>query len=125
MKYIIYILLYQNPKLFKTILLNISMPEQFQSQQPQFLLDINTRLRDLEEKQRLLKDRTLLIGQNLVESRQESFQEIQEIKKILFKLKEENMRMQELLQRIIEQLSGLARKEELVILQKQFDLFRK
>ena len=40
-------------------------------------------------------------------------------------LKEENTRIKELLQRVTEQISSTARKEELEILQRQFDLFRK
>ena len=34
------------------------------------LSEFNTKLRDIEEKQRLLKERVLLIGQNLVESKE-------------------------------------------------------
>jgi len=90
----------------------------------QYLSDVNTRIRDIEEKQRLLKDRTLLIGQNLVEEKETTFQELQEMKKVVLKLKEENLRMKEFLQRISEQVSDLARKEELMILQRQFDMFR-
>jgi len=86
---------------------------------------VNTRLRDIEERQRLLRDRVLLVGQSLVETREKSFSELQEMKKSVGILKEESQRMRELLQRIAEQISGLARKEELMILQRQFELFRK
>lgn len=84
-----------------------------------------TRIRDLEEKHRLLKERTLLIGQTQIEEREKSFKEIQELKKTVILLKEENIRIKELLQRVTEQLNDSARKEELAILQRQFDLFRK
>ena len=90
----------------------------------QYFSDVITRLRDLEEKQRLLKDRTLLIGQNLVEDRESTFDEMQEMKKTLLQLKEENLRMKEFIQRLAEQTSTLARKEELMILQRQFDMFK-
>lgn len=90
----------------------------------QYFSDVNTRLRDMEEKQRLLKDRTLLIGQNLVEDRESSFKELQEIKKSLLQLKGENLRMKEFIQRMAEQISESARKEELMILQRQFDIFK-
>jgi len=88
-------------------------------------INVNTQLRDLEEKQRLLKDRLLLIGQTLIDSKDKQFIEIQEMKKDLMKLKEENTRMKEFLQRVAEQLSNVARKEELITLQRQFDIFRK
>ncbi len=98
--------------------------EQQQYSDDQFFLDLNTRIRDMEEKQNLLRDRVLLLGQSLIEEREKSFKEIQEMKKSLLVLKEDNMRMKEILQRVSEQLSSLARKDELNILQKQFDLFR-
>ncbi|MEK6915229.1 MAG: hypothetical protein AABW89_01650 [Nanoarchaeota archaeon] len=81
------------------------------------------RLKDLEEKQRLLRDRILLIGKNLVEDRESMMNEIQEIKKGLFKTKEENLKIQEILSKVVEQLSDSARKEELMTLQRQIELF--
>lgn len=90
----------------------------------QTLSDINTRLRDLEEKQRLLRDRILLIGQNLVYERESTLKELQEIKKYIFQLKEETLKMKEFIQRMSEQMAELARKEELMILQRQFDMFK-
>jgi hypothetical protein len=98
---------------------NTASPEQ------QYFTDINTRLRDIEEKQRLLKDRTLLIGKNLVEERSSLFEDMQDLKKQVILLKEQNLRMQEILKRLTGHLSETARKEELLILQRQFDLFRK
>jgi hypothetical protein len=88
-------------------------------------LDVSVRLRDLEEKDRLLRDRVLLLGQSVVEERDKSFKEVQEMKGIVIKLKEEMSRMKELMQRMAEQISQMSRKEELMVLQRQFDLFRK
>jgi len=102
------------------------MDEQY-SQDPnaQFFMDIGARIRDLEEKQRLIKDRVVLLGNSFVEERNKNSSEIGELKKMLMSIKEEHERMKEFLQRITEQLEGIARKEELMILQRQFDLFRK
>jgi hypothetical protein len=47
----------------------------------QLLGDVNSKVRDMEEKQRVLKDRLLLIGQNLVEIKEKSNQKMMEIKK--------------------------------------------
>lgn len=91
----------------------------------QFFSEINTRLRDIEEKQRLLKDRIILIGQSFVDGKEKIFKDHLEMKKEVIKLKDENLRMKEFIQRISERLDDLARKEELMILQRQFDLFRK
>lgn len=90
----------------------------------QYFSDLTTRIRDLEERQRLLKDRTLLIGQNLVNEREKTFEDIQELKKIIFRLNEENLRMKEMMQRVSEQITDFARKEDLSILQRQFDIIK-
>ena len=90
----------------------------------QFSSEINMRLRDIEDKQRLLKDRVLLLGNTLIEEKESSFEEIQKMKKTLLQLEGENKRMKSILKNITEQVDNSARKEELMILQRQFDLFR-
>jgi len=89
-----------------------------------FFSDLNTRIRDIEEKQRLQKDRMVLISESFVKERDKNFSEIQELKKIVTVLKMDNSRMKELLSRIGLLVNNAARKEELAILQRQFDLFR-
>ena len=49
---------------------------------------------------------------------------MQDMKKDLLLLKEDTDKIKEFVQKMSEQISGLARKEELMILQRQFDLFR-
>lgn len=89
-----------------------------------FFTDLNTRIRDMEEKQRLSKDRMVLISESFVKERDKNFSEIQELKKNVEKLREDNKRLKELLLRISEVIDTSARKEELMILQRQFDMFR-
>jgi len=93
--------------------------------QPAPFGDFSAKLRDMEEKQRLLKDRILLIGQTLVEEREKTFKEIQEMKKSMLLMKEDSSRIKELLERVTEQLNNVARKEEVAIVQRQLDLIRK
>ena len=87
--------------------------------------DINFRIRDVEEKQNLIKDRILLIGNSLIDERNKNFSNIQDLKKHVSSLKEDVSKIKDFLQKISEQMDNLARKEELMILQRQFDLFRK
>jgi len=89
-----------------------------------FFADINTRIRDLEEKQRILKDRMVLVGGGLISEREKSFNEIQEMKRIVVRLKEENVRIKELLQRVMEKVDKSVGEEDLMILQRQFDILR-
>lgn len=94
------------------------------SPEQQYFSDVNTKLRDIEERQRILKERILLIGKNLIEDRESIFNENQEIKKQVLKLKEQNLELQTTIKKILNQLSETARKEELLILQRQFDIFQ-
>jgi len=90
----------------------------------QLIPEMNTRVRDIEEKQRILKDRVLLVSQSFVDDRDKTFNEIQQLKKQVIQLQEDNKRMKEILERMAEQASEAAKKSELAILQRQFDLFR-
>lgn len=98
------------------------MPQEYQPTE-EYYNDSSSRLKDIEEKQRLLRDRILLVGKNLVEDRESMLQEIQEIKKLLSKVREENIKIQDFLKKVADQLSESARKEELMMLQRQLDLF--
>ncbi len=90
----------------------------------QYFLEMNTRLKDLEEKQRILKDRILLIGNNLIETRQDSHKSILEIKKQLEILTKEFERMKSFIETISDEFSKFARKDELEILIKQAKMFQ-
>ena len=87
----------------------------------QFFSDFNTRLRDLEEKQRLSRDRILLVSESFVKDRDRTFEDVQEMKKKLIVLEEENKSMKGMLLRISEGIDSFARKDELAVLQKQCD----
>src|SRR3989344_5535691 len=83
----------------------------------------SSRLRDFEEKQKLLKDRVLLVGENLVDLRSEVSVSISSMKKELELLKDSLERVEDAVKRFSEDLDGKARKEDLLILQKQAKMF--
>lgn len=98
-----------------------------QAQNPEpvtaLLSEFNTKLRDIEERQRLIKDRVLLIGENLVDSREESSAEISELKVKIENLEKELERLKDTLSSLIEEIQNLARKSEVEILERQFKMF--
>ncbi len=94
-----------------------------QTAEEQYFVDVNTRLKDIEERQRLLKDRLLLIGKNLIEDRDSMFTGLQELKKEVFKMKEDNLKMQDFMRKVADQLAESVRKEEVLMIQRQVDLF--
>ncbi len=90
----------------------------------QFQTGPNIKLRDLEEKQRMLKDRVLLIGQNLVEIRETTNEDLLEIKKDLERIKRNMERLVSFLETASAEFSKFARKEDLDILSKQAKMFQ-
>ena len=90
----------------------------------QFLSEISTKLRDLEEKQRMLKDRLLLIGQNLVETKEKTNKDILEMKRDIEVIKVTMSRMVSFLETASQEFSKFARKEDLEILSKQAKMFQ-
>jgi len=102
------------------------MPQQQTQQDPisSLLAEFGTRLNEVEEKQRLIRDRSLLIGQNLIESKEDFNNEVFEIKKEINKINSEIKVLKQLTQRIINQLSTFARKSELEILENQMQIFQ-
>lgn len=103
------------------------MEEQIPMQQnptSALLTEFSTRLNEIEEKQRLIKDRVLLIGENLISTKEELDKETSEfrnqIKQIDFELKS----LKQLVERITNELGNLARKSELEILDRQIKMFK-
>jgi len=102
------------------------MPEeQTQTSQISALLsEFGTRLNEVEEKQRLLRDRALLIGENLISIKEDTEKEIFEIKKDVNDIKSEIKTLKQLTNRIINEIPNFARKSELEILENQSKIFQ-
>jgi len=86
--------------------------------------EVNAKVRDIEEKQRILKDRLLLIGQNLINVKEKTDQEILEIKKDIEVIKQGIGRIRVFLESASDQFSKFAKKEDLEILSKQAKMFQ-
>ena len=90
----------------------------------QLSADMNAKMRDIEEKQRVLRDRLLLIGQNLVEIKDNTNKKILEIKKDVEVIKQNMERMSSFLETVSNEFSRFAKKEDLEILTKQAKMFQ-
>ena len=86
--------------------------------------DANMKIRDLEEKQRILKDRLLLIGQNLIEVKEKNSKEILDIKKNIEIINQNMARLISFLETASSEFSKFAKKEDLEILSKQARMFQ-
>lgn len=86
--------------------------------------DSSYQIRDLEEKQKFLKDRLILVGQNLIETREKTHKDSIEIKKNLELLKQDVERIKSFLDMVSKEMQKFARKEDLDILAKQAKMFQ-
>lgn len=87
------------------------------------LQEFGTRLNELEEKQRLLKDRVLLIGNNLIYSKEDFEKKDLEFRKKIGDFDTELKSIKQLNKRIVYEMENLARKEQVTILERQFKIF--
>ena len=101
------------------------MPEQAQQPDPinALLAEFGTRINEVEEKQRLLRDRALLIGENLISLKEDLETQNFELKKQINKIKQEITTLNQIVHRIVNEIPNLARKSELEILEKQSKIF--
>ena len=91
---------------------------------PQTNFSGNFRLKDIEEKQNILKDRLLLIGQNLIETKEETSERILEIRKDMEKMKNDVEKIKSFLDLVSSEMGKFARKDDLEILKKQARMFQ-
>ncbi len=97
--------------------------EQFSQPEP-VSYELGLKLRDLEESQKLMRERILLIGNNLIESQEKTSSDIIELKKDVSNLKTDVKRIKEIIESLSEEISKSARKEEVAILSRQFKMFQ-
>jgi uncharacterized protein YwgA len=89
-----------------------------------YSIDPTLKLRDLEEKQRILKNQILLIGKNMIDIKDKSMKDIIEIKKDVDTMKNSIERLASSIDSISEEMSKFARKDDFEILAKQMRMFQ-
>ena len=95
-----------------------------QSYETSFLGEVGIRIRDNEERQRMLKERMLLIGKNVIEMREHVQIELVELKKSVQETQEEMKKIKSLLRNITLDLEKFAKKSEVEVLTKQARMFQ-
>jgi len=90
----------------------------------QYFTETSTKVRDLEEKQRIIKDRILLIGQNLIEMKEDVHIAFLDIKKDIEIMKRDIERLKSFFETASGEFSKFAKKEELEVLAKQAKMFQ-
>ncbi len=93
--------------------------------QIKFLLsDFNTRLKDTEERNKLIRERVLLLGKNLISSRQESEDEIKALKQDNVKIKQDIERLKKTSSALLSEFNRFVKKEELAMIERMLKDFQ-
>jgi hypothetical protein len=91
----------------------------------QFLLsDLNTRIRDAEERNKITKERALLVGKNLIETKQETSDELKEIKLQNTSMQREIEKLQKISNSLIEETGKYIKREEMILLERMLKDFQ-
>lgn len=98
--------------------------EKYQNPVSSLLSEFETRLNEVEEKQRITRDRILLIGENLVSTKQEIDEKNFDMTKNINEIKLEIKNLKRLIYRIVNEIPNFARKSELEILESQSKIFQ-
>ncbi len=94
-----------------------------ESDNEEYYSEINWKLRDLEDKENLVRDRVLLIGKNLVDIREKTKDEINDLKRQVESLDKEVKKVKEVMENVMEYLGEFARKEEVEMIARKMDMF--
>ena len=93
--------------------------------QTQFLLsDFNTRLRDLDERNKLIRERVLLLGKNLISSRQELEEGLTEVKKENQNIKEDLTKIKKISNGLLTEFNKFVKKDEMVLVERMLKDFQ-
>ncbi len=82
------------------------------------------KIRNLEEKQKIMKDRLMLISQNLIDTKEDFQGELTELKKQNQNLREKLKRLISFIETASSEFSKFAKKSDLEILTKQAKMFQ-
>ena len=96
-------------------------PEQSNGQE--IILDVSSRVRSLEGRYNLLRDRVLIVNTNLVDSYKRTHSDVHGLESDLKDIKEDMFRIKESLKHLLKELEQFARREDLKFLEKYINLW--
>ena len=87
------------------------------------LIDINTRIRVLEEKNNQLRERLLVTNQNMIEEYKRMIQEMRTITSDIREIREDVENSRDMIKHIIKESGNFARKDSVLILEKYINMW--
>jgi hypothetical protein len=91
----------------------------------QYLLsDLNTRIRDAEERNKITKERTLLIGKNLIDTKQEVSEELKEIRHQNQLIQAELVKLRKTTEALVMETGKYIKREEILLIERMLKDFQ-
>jgi hypothetical protein len=88
------------------------------------LSDFNTRLKDVDEKNKIIRERVLLLGKNLINSRQETEEEIKKIKQENSKIQKDLDKLKRTSNALLTEFNKFVKREELAMIERMLKDFQ-
>jgi len=96
-----------------------------QDNQLQFLVsDLGTRLREVEERTSTLKERTQILGSNLLETKETVEERVSRIEKQNAQISQDLKKINSSLQGILSELNNFVRKDEIILIERMLKDFQ-
>lgn len=92
-------------------------PEQYQNS------DFNIRLRDIDERNRLIRERVLLLGKNLIMSKEQTDEELDKVKRENAELKRELDKVKRVANSLLTEFNKFVKREELTLVERMLKDF--
>ena len=100
-------------------------PPQDTDAQIKFLLsDFNTRLKDTDERNKLIRERVLLLGKNLISSRQETEDEIKNLKQENIQIQQDLEKLKRTSNSLLTEFGKFVKREELALIERMLKDFQ-
>ena len=99
------------------------MPAQDVNALSALLTDFATKLKSVEERNNLLKERILLLDKTFLNENRRLNEEIMEMKTTLMEIKDDTEQIKDSLRHIIKESAAFARKDELRVLEKKLKIW--
>lgn len=87
------------------------------------LIDINTRVRVLEEKNSLLREKLLVINQNMIDEYKRLIQEIRTINADVREIREDVQNLRDMTRHIIKESANFAKRDSVLVLEKYINIW--
>ena len=99
------------------------MAEQYPTEQYQNS-DFNIRLRDIDERNRLIRERVLLLGKNLITSKEQTDEELDKLKRENAELKRELDKVKRVANSLLTEFNKFVKREELTLVERMLKDFQ-